>query len=226
MNKHKKFFEAEYLVFARKWRPILMFLSLLIVCTVNFFISGVFWQIAVLTGPLLSVAILCFMDYFVFAGFNSRKSIGMDLMKSSVKGRALVEAALKQDIVNKSIYVLTASTAALVSIFIFNEDIDHPFVIAYTIAAFSSCQVLLRISLLIDRAKGLTMQVHIFIFYLCYSVGSLILIPVIFISESISLPLMIVYAVLAETGSVLTGIWLIRSCMKAYDASMHDASLQ
>ena len=166
------------------------------------------------------------MDYFVFAGFNSRKSIGMDMMKSSAKGRTLIEAALKQDIVNKSIYVLIGSTAALVSIFIFNEEIDHPFVIAYTIAAFSSCQVLLRVSLLIDRAKGLTMQVHIFIFYLCYSVGSLILIPLIFISESISLPLMIGYAVLAEIGSVLTGIWLIRSCMKAYDTSMHDASLQ
>ena len=226
MNKHKKLFEAEYLVFAGKWRPVIMALALVIICVVNFFISGVFWQVAVLTGPLLCVAFLCFMDYFVFAGFNSRKSIGMDMMKSSAKGRTLIEAALKQDIVNKSIYVLIGSTAALVSIFIFNEEIDHPFVIAYTIAAFSSCQILLRISLLIDRAKGLTMQVHVFIFYLCYSVGSLILIPVIFISESISLPLMIVYAVLAETGSVLTGIWLIRSCMKAYDASMHDASLQ
>lgn len=222
MNNHKKSFETEYLIFARKWRPLLMLALLAVSCTANFFIAGVFWQMAVLTGPVICVAVLCFMDYFVFAGFNSRKSAGMNLLKTSPYGRVLVEAALKQDIVNKAIYVLIGSVTVLISIFIFNPDVDKPFVIAYAIGGYSTCMILLRLVLLIDRAKGLTMQVHVFICYLFYSLGTVILIPLIFLSETFSLPLLIVYDVAAEIGSVLMGRWLINSCMKAYDSSFHD----
>ena len=226
MKNNKFSFEAEYFVFARKSRAVIMFLLLCVVCVANFFLAGVFWQLATLTGPLLSVAILCFMDYFVFAGFNSRKSQGMNLLKSSPRGRALVESALKQDIVNKSVYTLAGSLFALFSVLKFNESIDKPFVIAYAAGGFSTCLILLRLVLLLNRAKGLTMQVHIFICYLCYSVGNCILLPMIFLSETGSLLIMIIYAVVAETGSILTGRWLIISCMKVYDSSFHDAEIE
>ena len=222
----KNSLEAEYFAFAPWWRAPFMFLLLCIVCVGNFFLSGAFWQMATLTGPFFCAIVLCFMDYFVFAGFNSRKSQGMNLLKSSPRGRTLVESALKQDIVNKSVYVLAGSLFALISVLKFNESIDKPFVIVYAAGGFSTCLVLLRLVLLLNRAKGLTMQVHIFICYLCYSVGNCILLPMIFLSETGSLLIMIIYAVVAETGSILTGRWLIISCMKAYDSSFHDAEIE
>lgn len=223
MKKKKIHFETEYLLLAGKWRPFLMLLLLLAVIACNFLLAGVFWQIAVFTGPILCVAVLCFMDYFVFAGFNSRRSIGMDMLMSSVRGRSFIENVLKHDIVNKSLYVMTGSVAALVSIFMFNEDIDRPFVIFYAIGAFSTSQILMRLTLLLDRAKGLTMQTHVLICYLCYSVGTLILLPLIFLSETGNLTIMIIYAVIAEALSILTGIWLVKSCVKAYESGFHDA---
>ena len=201
-----------------------MLLLLAAVCGINFLLAGAFWQLAVITGPVMCMAVLSFMDYFVFAGFNSRKSIGMDMLKSSYHGRKLVIAALKQDIVNKSLYILAGSTFALVSVFMFNPEIeDRLFVILYAMGAFSSAQILLRLTLLLDRAKGLTMQTHMLICYLAYALGTVIVLPLIFASESLSVPVMIVYAVIAEILSILTGYLLIRSCVKAFDSSLHDA---
>ena len=224
MKKSNRSFEAEYFAFAPGWRAPLMIVLLCLVCVGNFFLAGVFWQMATLTGPVLCVAVLCFMDYFVFAGFNSKKLQGMNLLKSSFYGRSLVEKALKQDSVNKAVYVLIGSVAVIISVFKFNPDIDKPFVIAYAVGGYSTCMVLLRLVLLINRAKGITMQVHILICYLCYSLGTTILLPMIFLSETGSLVIMIIYAVAAEIGSILTGRWLIVSCMRAYDSNFHDIS--
>ena len=225
MKKTNSKFEAEYFVFAGKWRPLIMLLLLAVVCMINFFLAGALWQFAVITAPIMCMAIICFMDYFVFSGFNSRKSIGMDLIKSSYRGKKLVEAALKQDIVNKSLYVLAGSVFALVLVFMFNPEIeDSLFVIFYTISSYASSLVLMHLTLLLDRAKGLTMQTHMLICYLFYALGTVIILPLIFISETLSLPTMITYAVIAVICAVVTGYLLVRSCIKTYDASFHDGS--
>ena len=224
MKNNRFSFEAAYFAFARKWRVLLMFLLFGLIITANFFLAGAFWQLATLTGPIGCFAVLIFMDYYVFAGFNSRKSDpGMNLLKSSFHGRSLVEAALKQDSFNKSLYMLAGSLAAVISILKFNPDIDKPFMIVYAIGGFSTSLIMMRLSLLITRAKGITLQAHILICYLCYSIGSAILLPLIFLSEKASLPIMAAYAAAAEAGSILTGRWLIVSCLKAYDSGFHDA---
>ncbi len=221
MNKK---FEAEYLLFAGRSRLIAMFLLLLGACGLTFLLSAAMWQFAVVVGPILGMAILSFMDYFAFSGFNSKKQIGMDLLKSSTRGRAIIERALKQDLLNKTVYMITIGVVTLVLTLLVNPEIeDLPFTILYVISSYASCQTLLHLVLLLDRAKGLTMQAHILICYLFYSVGSLILLPLIFLSENMSALLMGIYAAVAAAVAVFTGFLLIRSCMKAFDASLHDA---
>ncbi|MCR5685741.1 MAG: hypothetical protein K6G81_10050 [Lachnospiraceae bacterium] len=219
----KKSFMSEYFVFARKWRIAVMLLLLAIVCAVVFFMAGAFWQVSVLLAPSLAAAILCFMDYFAFCGFNSRKARGMELIKSSARGRKLISQAVRQDAVNKSIFSLAASVFALSCALAFaDEEENRVFIILYAIAGFATYQAVSRGLLLIDRWKGLTMQVHILISYLGYSIGSVFLLPMIFLSESGSVPVMAAYAIVAEGLSVFMGITLVRSCEKAYDSSFID----
>ena len=79
----KKKFEAEYFLFAGKARPFIMLLMLIVISGICFLMAAALWQVSLIIAPILGMAVLSFMDYFVFAGFNSRKSIGMDMMKSS-----------------------------------------------------------------------------------------------------------------------------------------------
>ncbi len=218
----KKSFQSEYFVFARRSRPFIMIFLLTVVCLVNFLMAGVFWQVSVMLAPYLCTLVLGFMDYFVFCGFNSRKTKGIDILKSSARGRALVVSAVKQDAVNKSLFSLAACLFTLISILTINKEVDKFFVILYAIAAFSTCQVINRLLLLVDRWKGLTMQTHMFIVYLGYFAGGILLLPLIFLAEGCNVAIMAVYAVVAEALSVLSGIWLVKSCTKAYDSSFYD----
>ena len=222
MKNHNRGFEAEYFLFARKWRPLLMICLLAAICTANYFLSLSLWQAAILLGPILCFAVLIFMDYFVFSGFNSRTSIGMDLVKSSLKGRMIIKKALEQDIVNKTFFVLTGSASAFVFVLRNHPEVDLLFLIFFTIGGFSTTHILLHLILLIDRSKGLTMQAHVFICYLSYSLGTVIFLPAVFISETMSLLFMIIYSVVTTALGIFTGIILIRSCMKAYDSCFHD----
>ena len=199
-----------------------MLALLVCVCLANYLLAGVFWQVSVLLAPYLCVLALSFMDYFVFSGFNSRKAQGMDLLKSSGRGSELVSKALRQDAVAKSIFSLIAAVFTLICVLKLNEEVDKPFVILYSIAGFATCQVICRLLLLIDRWKGLTMQTHMFIIYLGYFAGGLLLLPIIFLSESWSVTVMAIYAAAAEVLSVLTGYWLVRSCTKAYESGFYD----
>ncbi|MBO4415567.1 MAG: hypothetical protein J5824_06245 [Lachnospiraceae bacterium] len=228
----KKKFEAEYLAFTGRWHVLIMLGLLAAACVIAFFLSALIWQVGIMIAPILSMGMLCFMDYFTFSGTNSKKSKGMEVLRSSPRGGEVLYTALKQDVINKSLFNLLV-TVFIVTVIIIDRSVSgitefedsNLFIIAYGIAAFATGQVLIRLTLLLTRSKGLTMQVHMLIVYLIFFAGTLIMIPLIFLTETHSLPIMCAYAAVMEIFSVLTGKWLISSCRKAYEAQFYDETI-
>ncbi len=224
----KNRFEAEYLAFAGWLRILIMLVLLVITCLLSFFLTLI-WQLGIIMAPSLSMIILVFMDYFIFSGTNSKRSKGMELLKSSPRGSQVLQRALKQDIVNKSVFSLIAISFTVALILIGRsasgaesfED-SNLFVIIFAFGAFATGQVLTRIALLLTRNKGLTLHVHMLLAYLIFFLGTAIMLPLIFLSETHSIPIMSGYAAVMEVLSILTGKLLISSCGKAYDASFCD----
>ena len=68
-------FEAEYRAFTGKWNLLIHLLLFSITCLICYATSGMIWQLSVMICPLLSMMALCFMDYFAFAGTNSKQII-------------------------------------------------------------------------------------------------------------------------------------------------------
>ena len=170
------------------------------------------------------MGVLCFMDYFSFAGTNSKRAKGMELIKSSPYGGRILKKALQQDIVNKAIYHLLAMTftAGLILSGEHEQGFSGIFALLYVGSAFATGQLLIRITLMITRSKGLTMQTHMLIVYAAFFIGTIIFIPLIFLSETNSMLFMSLYFAAVESLSILSGIWLLSSCYKAYDSTFYD----
>ena len=214
---------AEYIAFTGKLHPLILLGLFAISCLICYVISGLIWQLSLIVAPILSMGFLSFMDYFPFAGTNAKKARGMELVKSSPYGGEILKRALKQDLIIKSLFsfILTALIVVLILTGTPRPQ-DIPFVIIYAFAAYATGQLFTRITLFFTRKKGLTMQSHIMIVYIFFFAGSLILLPLIFLSDTNSVPLMLLYACAAEILSVLSAIWLLTSCNKAFATTFYD----
>ncbi len=217
-------FEAEYRGFTGKWNLLIHILLFFVTCAICYLTSGMIWQLSVMICPILSMLALCFMDYFAFAGTNSKRAKGMELLKSSFYGGHVLKKALRQDVINKSVYHLlaTAFTTIIILSSEHEKDFSATFALLYICSAFATGQLLMRLTLLITRNKGLTMQTHILITYFAFFIGSVLFIPLIFLSEMKSVLFMSLYFAAAEALSILSGIWLLTSCYKAYDTTFSD----
>ncbi len=217
-------FEAEYRAFTGKWNLLIHLLLFSITCLICYATSGMIWQLSVMICPLLSMMALCFMDYFAFAGTNSKRAKGMELLKSSFYGSQILKKALRQDMINKSVYhLLTAAFTTIVVLCGEHErDFSSGFAVLYIFSAFVTGQLLIRLTLLITRNKGLTMQTHVMITYFAFLIGSVVFVPLIFLSELRSVLYMSLYLIGIESLSILSGIWLLNSCYRAYDTTFSD----
>ncbi|MBP5331996.1 MAG: hypothetical protein J6Y89_09115, partial [Lachnospiraceae bacterium] len=114
----KKKFEAEYLAFTGRWHILIMLGMLAVAGVFDFFLSAFIWQLGIIIAPILAMGMLCFMDYFTFSGTNSKKSKGMEILRSSPCGGEVLYAALKQDIINKSLFNLFVTGFTVIMIII------------------------------------------------------------------------------------------------------------
>ena len=237
----KKKFEAEYLAFTGKMHVLLMFGLLAVIICCTYFLSGLIWQLGIMIAPILAMGVLCFMDYFTFSGTGSKRATGMDVVRSSYYGGEVLHKALKQDMINKSLFNLLSVAFAVGCVFVSRSQVreiaeansmwegfedSNLFVIVYALGVFATSQILIRVTLLWTRSKGLTMQVHMLIVYLVFFGGTIILLPVIFLSETHSTPIMLAYAVVAECLSIFFANVLLKHCKKAYDSSFSDESIE
>ena len=219
--KHK--FEAEFRAFAGKTYFLLTVLVFPVACMISYLLSGMIWQLGVIIAPIICMLVLGFLDYFAFAGANSRHAHGMELFKSSTRGEILFKKALKQDLINKSVISFAASVISGTFAALNTEKLpDLLFVVFYCFGAYATGQLVLRLVLFLTRKKGLTMQTHALILYLVYFVGSVLFIPLIFVSETESAIIMGIYTAVAEILSVLSAILLFRSCVRAYSSAFYD----
>lgn len=237
----KRKFEAEYRAFASNSHIAIMLALFAVTCFAGYAFSLMIWQLTLIICPILSMGILCFMDYFTFSGTGSKRATGMDVVRSSYYGGEVLHKALKQDMINKSLFNLLSVAFAVGCVFVSRsqareiaeansmwegfED-SNLFVIVYALGVFATSQILIRVTLLWTRSKGLTMQVHMLIVYLVFFGGTIILLPVIFLSETHSTPIMLAYAVVAECLSIFFANVLLKHCKKAYDSSFSDESIE
>ena len=126
--------------------------------------------------------------------------------------------------INKSVYhlLVTAFTTVVVLCREHERDFSSGFAMLYIFSAFVTGQLLIRLTLLITRNKGLTMQTHVMITYFAFLIGSVVFVPLIFLSELRSVLYMSLYLIGIESLSILSGIWLLNSCYRAYDMTFSD----
>ncbi len=223
----RKCFEAEYIAYAGKGNLLIVGLLLLGSCVISYLLSKILWQLAIMIAAIVSFGILNFMDYFAFAGSNSKNSLGINLIKSAPYGAELFRKALLQDMINKLLF--SVITICAVTVFVLCRPLGREFsaffVILYAAAAFATEQLLLNSSLWITRKKGITMQAHFLIMYLTFFAGSLLFLPLVFISEEKSVLVMTLYIVIVGALAVLANIWLQKSCNKAYRSMFYDCEV-
>ncbi len=66
-------FEREYFKYNGGYRIIITLVLLAAVCGLSALFIGKYWQLGIVAGPILSMGVLCFMDFFIFRGTPLRR---------------------------------------------------------------------------------------------------------------------------------------------------------
>ncbi|MCR5332029.1 MAG: hypothetical protein K6E62_12725 [Lachnospiraceae bacterium] len=92
-------FEREYFKYNGGYRIIITLVLLAAVCGLSALFIGKYWQLGIVAGPILSMGVLCFMDFFIFRGTPLRRgAAGTAAAKTDIDpAAATVETAEKAD---------------------------------------------------------------------------------------------------------------------------------
>ena len=249
-------FESEYFKYAGKYRRYIMAGLLLAVCGLSYLFIGKYWQLGIVMGPVLSMGVISFMDFYIFSDTpvrrkQSAKSVGTAACDESATNKTAVSEAetietvsgncdsetatietgsgncdtddspvlikaLKQDLINKSVFSLLVMGFILVIVLFFTKKVNASrfFIVLCAGAVFAAGQLITRLTVLISRKLGTTFQRHSIIVYIALFICALILLPFVYLIKTNSKLLAVIFAVVLEALSVLAALLIIRTVSK------------
>ncbi|MBP5330655.1 MAG: hypothetical protein J6Y89_02260 [Lachnospiraceae bacterium] len=209
-------FESEYFKYAGKVRRIIMPILLAATCALSYLFIQKYWQLGLVIGPVLGMGVISFMDFYLFSGTPVRRKQAPKSAEAATADSSVLIKALKQDLINKSIFnlVITAFITGIV-IFFTKINASRLFVVLCAGAAFAAGQLVTRLTVLISRKLGTTFQRHSIIVYIALFICAVILLPFVYLIKSNSKLLAIIFAVVFEALSVLAALLILRTASKA-----------
>ncbi|MBR4343761.1 MAG: hypothetical protein IKP88_13880 [Lachnospiraceae bacterium] len=216
---------SEYRAFTSQIYRIIIILVFISLLGVGFFSDQALGFTGAFIVTAFSSTVTIFLDYFIFGGVSARKQRGMELVKSSFKGRELLEKALKTDMYIKAFINLSGFIGFLLAEIVFSEEGLSPLAIILFLILYPITNLTSRIILIIARRFAVSMASQVFITYLASMLNTLLLLTISFLipltDEGFNI-ILIVPVVIIEALSILTATLLLKDCIKGYNSSFYD----
>jgi hypothetical protein len=182
---------------------------------------------ALMVGPMVMTVIIL-IDYLAFSGISTRREKCMEIMKSSVYGKEIIDKALKTDIVIKLATMLLCFSGCLIGCIVTGAGVMFVLVVMLTAMVFT------ELALIFTRRKGLSIAMQTMIIYFMVTLLEGAMVALLYAvlaaaeketagTEPVTIVVWLITVGMAAL-TVIMGIVLHRDCVKGYESGFFDNS--